>query len=178
MALPAKIIGDALIDIDFYISESGKGGYGTKAKYQTASGEVKYAALKQVQGYSKAMTDLGGGGVARQIHLELLKAHRDFYKRQPIGPMNNLGPSVINPDHPQHVWRFKDNKFVFGTRVPYKAKYEKNTGNKVFLGWADLADRIKGVAVRGLLRQALGVFNAQNAELATYVLKGGSGGLV
>lgn len=40
-----------------------------------------------------------------------------------VGEMQNLGPSLTNPNHAEHIWRPQKTGFTFGTSVPYSFFY-------------------------------------------------------
>ena len=59
--------------------------------------------------------------VGDDVHAELL----DWQRAVQIGEERNLGPSLQNPNDPDHIWDVRPKTFVFGTSVPYSQAHAK-----------------------------------------------------
>ena len=85
--------------------------------------------LKGVDAFVNENTDmldrfLDWRPIGNDLHEIMLADHRHMYGgRGRVGEMNNLGPSVINKDHPNHIWEMGRNTFKFGTNVWYSFMY-------------------------------------------------------
>lgn len=63
--------------------------------------------------------------ISEEVHGLMLDATRRQLARRPVGKMRNLGPSLIDPKHPDHLFEYDANKrgWRFGTYVKYVKFY-------------------------------------------------------
>lgn len=64
--------------------------------------------------------------IAEQVHSIMLEATKKNLATKPVGKMRKLGPSLIDPNHRDHLFRFDQTKraFQMGTYVWYVKFYQ------------------------------------------------------
>lgn len=88
-------------------------------------------------------------GASPEIHGVLLDEHRKLIASNPVGKNENLGPSITNPTHPNHVFSVdSDNRVTFGTSVEYAKYYNKAKGRDVVIVNPDIKSGITRTIIK------------------------------
>lgn len=84
---------------------------------------------------------------APEIHEVLLEVHREKVALNPIGQNRNLGPSITDPSHPNHVFSVSGNVITFGTSVKYAGAYGARIGRNLVSFDTSLEAKLKTAVV-------------------------------
>lgn len=88
-------------------------------------------------------------GASSEIHNVLLNAHRERIYANPVGRNRNLGPSITEPSHPNHIFSVDaNNNVTFGTLVIYANSYNERTDRDLVAADENIKAGIKTAIVK------------------------------